>query len=216
MTNDECRNPKEARSSKPELPVPQWELRHSGFELLSDFGFRIFNRVGQLHDVEEIAFTAPDVKQRQLAGMFTGETLEALNAFELALEGAVVFKRMPPHDLHRAQDARRTARQPHFAIRTAADAPEKLVIRDGRRLGVGSCILRGARSTESEFFADVGPEGEEPMLFDSPVGAAAISSRSFMARMFVSARLRLWSGRRWSNPGCSRRTEPSCSVGYIA
>src|SRR6266571_2806333 len=135
MSNAEIRR-------KPEVRSPNFLFRSGSFGIwtadlfrVSDFEFRIFNRVGQLHDVEEIAFTAPDVKQRQLAGMFTGETLEALNAFELALERAVVLECVPPHDLHRAQDARRAARQPHLAIRTAANAPEKLVVRNGRWKG---------------------------------------------------------------------------------
>ena len=92
-------------------------------------------RVGQFHDIKEIAFAAADVEERKLAGMFAGEAFEALDAFELALEWPVIVEGVTPNDLESAQSTRGAAREPDFAIRTTAYAPKQFVVRDGGRLG---------------------------------------------------------------------------------
>ncbi len=107
---------------------------------ISDFGFRIFpGIIRQFHDVEEIAFAAADVIERKLAGMLAGETLEVLDAFKLALEGAVVVECVTPDDLHCAQSASGAAREPDIAIRATTDPAQQFVVRDRRRSSLAGC-----------------------------------------------------------------------------
>src|SRR5580704_2060461 len=63
--------------------------------------------------------------------MFSRDALEALDPLEFALEGTLIVECVPPHDFGRAENTGGpAARQPDFAVRPAADAPQQFVIRD--------------------------------------------------------------------------------------
>ena len=78
------------------------------------------------------------MEERKLARVFARETFEMLEAFELALERALVLEGVPPHDLDGTQDPGGAARKPDIAVRTTANAPKEFVVRDGRRLVGGA------------------------------------------------------------------------------
>ena len=92
-------------------------------------------RVRQFHHIIEITccLIAADVKERKLAGMFAGDTFKSLDARELTLERLGVLKCMPPDNLCGAQGAGGLiAGEPHFAIRTATNPTEQIVIGNDR------------------------------------------------------------------------------------
>jgi hypothetical protein len=70
------------------------------------------------------------VEQVHQAFVRTGNRFVLLDAGELALERPLVLEAAPMHDLHRATNPKRIARQPHFAITAAADAPQQFVVGD--------------------------------------------------------------------------------------
>ena len=67
-----------------------------------------------------------------LAGIGTGDWLEAFDALELALERAVMIERRAMNDLQRDPRAGHVAREPDFAIRPAANRAKQLVVGDGQ------------------------------------------------------------------------------------
>jgi hypothetical protein len=88
--------------------------------------------IRQLHHVVETALTPPDVQDVQLAGMAARNRLETPDALELALERPIILEGRAIDDLHCAQLAQNIARQPHFPITAAADAPEQFMVGNGR------------------------------------------------------------------------------------
>src|SRR5580765_1769114 len=94
------------------------------------FAFRI-QTVRQFHHVIEIAFGVipSDVEQRQLTWMLAGDSLEPLNALELAFDWTFVLERVTPDNLRRAQRSGGFATsQPDVAIGAVTDAPQQFII----------------------------------------------------------------------------------------
>src|SRR5262249_16289762 len=76
----------------------------------------------------------PEPGSGQLAGVRTGDGLEALDALELPLEWPGVRKPIAVDKFPRAQVTQDIPREPHVAVAAAADAAQHFVIGDGRRL----------------------------------------------------------------------------------
>ena len=102
-----------------------------------DFRFRAFDTVRQLHHVVEIILRAADLEDVHQPFVRTRDRLELLDAFELALERPGVLERGAVNDLDRAQRSQFVARQPHFPVAAATDAPEQFVIGNAGRWSGG-------------------------------------------------------------------------------
>ena len=93
--------------------------------------------VRQLHHVVEISrrIVAPDVEERQLAGMLARDPFEPLDALELALEWPVILRRCAARrSSPRGHSGGVAAGQPDLAIRASAHAPQQVVIGHPRPL----------------------------------------------------------------------------------
>jgi hypothetical protein len=104
-------------------------------------------RVPQFHHVVETTggVVAPDLEDIHESFVRTGDRLELLNAFELALERVVVIEAGAMHHFDGAKRAEGAAGQPDFAVAPGADAVEEFMIgdnRDGKRLrrGTGASV----------------------------------------------------------------------------
>src|ERR1041384_4417027 len=89
--------------------------------------------VRQFHYVIKKARTQAHVQNGDLAGIGTGDRLEAFDALELALERAAVVEGRAMNDLQRDPRAGHVAREPDFSIRAAADRAQQLIVGDGQR-----------------------------------------------------------------------------------
>ncbi len=89
--------------------------------------------IGQFHDVIEPVRTATHVEDVELAGMTARDGLEALDARQFPLEGAVILEIPPVDELHRAPRAHDIARQPNLAVTAPANRPDQRVIGNGKR-----------------------------------------------------------------------------------
>jgi hypothetical protein len=92
--------------------------------------------VGQFHHVEETVVATADVENIHLAIVLAGNWLKLEDARELALERAVMVEGPPLHDLDGPVSPGHAARQPNFSITATSNAPEQLMIGNGRRLQV--------------------------------------------------------------------------------
>ncbi len=121
----------------PEGPgTPQADLFALGKVLYeAAFGFWIFHRVRQLHDVIEKpgVVVAADMEDVHLALAGVGERLEFFKALKLALVGPVVVEGFSIDDFHRPKGAEDAAGQPHLAVAAHSDRAEQFVFRNRRR-----------------------------------------------------------------------------------
>jgi hypothetical protein len=108
--------------------------------------------VREFHDVVEVAFgiIATCLKDGDVAWMRPGNGLDALDAIEFTVVGAVGIERGAIDNLDGTERAEDVTSQPDFAVGAAADGAQENVIGDtGRWLmvaGVGGCrgrMLRG-------------------------------------------------------------------------
>src|SRR5712664_70265 len=90
--------------------------------------------VRQFHDIVEMgcAVVAADLEDVDEAIVGAGDGLVFLDAFKFALERIGVAEITPINNFHGSECADDVARQPNFAVTTAADFPQQLVIGNHR------------------------------------------------------------------------------------
>ena len=99
--------------------------------------------VRQFHDVVKkrrrgtggVLFRAPDMEDVHEAVVRPRDRLETRHPLELAVERTLVFKGVAVNDLHRPQRAGEASRQPDFAVRSASDDAQHLVVWNLRLVG---------------------------------------------------------------------------------
>ena len=94
--------------------------------------------IGQFHHViEEAARHAPaDMEDIDEAIVRARDRFEGRHAFEFAIESALALEGVAINHLHRPQCSRQAARQPDFAVGSAPDDAEHLVIGNRRNAHV--------------------------------------------------------------------------------
>src|SRR5262245_56335685 len=98
------------------------------------------SRIGQLHHVVEILRSAAHLENVHQSFVRTGDRLELLDAFELALEGACIFERGAMNNLYRPECPQFVSGQPNFAVTSATNRSEQFVVGNSHK---GSCSQGG-------------------------------------------------------------------------
>src|SRR5690606_13023292 len=95
----------------------------------------ILSAVRQLHNIikEALHLVSPHVQQGELPALLGRKSGERFESAEFVLVGLRMWVPVAPHDLYRAVVACQASREPHLAVRSAADDAEQLVAGDGRR-----------------------------------------------------------------------------------
>src|SRR6266542_1259306 len=119
---------------EPLLPGAQF-LERLGDVTVGENFIASLNVVRELHHIIEKTggVIASDVQQADLRFLPDGHRLETFYAGELAVEGTVFVEACAADNLHRPVNARDTAREPNFAVGSAAHGPEQRVISDRLR-----------------------------------------------------------------------------------